>query len=355
MKKSILISSIEEYSGKSSIIVGLGRIFQEMGYEIGYFKPFGVSTAKVGDRLIDYDAYTTAKNLGLKEEPTAILLDRPYIEFVATVDQIELKKMIIEKFTELSKGKDLMFIEGSQDYKTGRAVGISDFNIAEILDLKVLIVAKYTNDYVIDKLLNSKDIFGERLKKVIINQLSGYKTTYIQAIASKVLENAGMDVVGVLPKDPILAGVFVNEIREEINGDFIVEPEHDIIIEHLIIGAMSPQSALKYFRETKNAALITGGDRSDLLSVALDNQNIKCLILTGNLEPEKFVVDKAEKMKVPVILVSEDTLTTMYKLREIFGKARLKGDEKVKKIVELVKSYVNLDEIMRYFDLRDES
>ncbi len=349
--KKILISSVEEYSGKSSIIVALGRILQEMGYEIGYFKPFGVNTVKIGDKLVDEDAVTTAENLGLKEDPTAVTLDRPYIEFVATVDQVELKKAIIEKFTELSEGKDVMLIEGSPDYKTGRAVGIGDFNIAEILDLKVLIVAKYTNDYVIDKLLNSKDIFGERLKKVIINQLTGYKTTYIQAIASKVLENAGISIVGILPKDPILAGVFVNEIREEMGGEFIVKPEHDIIIEHLIIGAMSPQSALKYFRETKNAALVTGGDRSDLLSVALENQNIKCLILTGNLEPEKSIVEKARKLSVPIILVSEDTLTTMEKLKEVFERARLRGEEKIRRIIDLVKSYVNLDEVMRYLEL----
>ena len=346
--KGILISSVEEFSGKSSIIVGLGKIFQEMGYEVGYFKPFGVNTVKVGERLVDEDAQTTAENLGLDSDVTAVVLSSPYIEFISYADQVELKKTIIDKYTELSKGKDIMLVEGSLDYKTGRAVGISDFNIAEMLNLKVLMVAKYTNDYVIDKIINSKDIFRERLKKVIINQLTGYKTTYIQAIAGKVLKDIGIDVVGVLPKDPILAGVFVNEIKRELNGEFLVKPDRDVIIEHLIIGAMSPQSALKYFRETKNAALITGGDRTDLLRVALENKNIECLILTGNLEPEEVIIKKAEERKVPVIIVSEDTLTTMDRLKELFGKARLRGEVKVKRIVNLVKTHVNVKDILEY-------
>ncbi len=346
--KGILVSSVEEFSGKSSIIVGLGKIFQEMGYEVGYFKPFGVNTVKMGERLVDEDAQTTAENLGLDTDATAVVLSSPYIEFISYADQVELKKIIIEKYTELSKGKEIMLVEGSQDYKTGRAVGISDFNIAEMLNLKVLMVAKYTNDYVIDKLINSKDIFRERLKKVIINQLTGYKTTYIQAIAGRVLKDIGIDVVGVLPKDPILAGVFVNEIKKELNGEFLVKPDKDVIIEHLIIGAMSPQSALRYFRETKNAALITGGDRTDLLVVALESKNIECLILTGNLEPEEVIIKKAEERKVPVIIVSEDTLTTMDRLKELFGKARLRGEEKVKRIANLVKTYVNVKEILEY-------
>ncbi len=71
-----------------------------------------------------------------------------------------------------------------------------------------------------------------------------------------------------IPKDSILAGLFVSEIRKSLSGEFLVEGQ-DMIIEQLIIGAMSPQSAIKYFRNARNAALITGGDRLDLHLVAL--------------------------------------------------------------------------------------
>ncbi|WP_456369900.1 phosphotransacetylase family protein [Geoglobus sp.] len=351
MVRSILISSVEEYSGKSSIIVALGRILQEEGYEVGYFKPFGVNTVMRDGEPVDEDACTTARNLGLSEDVTGIVLDRPYIEFIPYVDAVEIKRKILEKYSEVSGGKDVVFVEGSADYKTGRAIGIGDPSIAEMLDLRVLMVARYRTDFVVDKLLNSKDVFGERLRKVIINQLSGYKTTYVQAISTKVLENAGLRVVGVLPRDPVLAGVFVSEIRDALNGEFLVRPERDTVIEHLIIGAMSPQSALKYFRETRNAALITGGDRSDILRVALEVQNIKCLILTGNLEPERIILSMAEERSVPVILVSEDTLTTMTMLEQIFGRARLAGEVKVKRIVELVRENVRMEEVKEYLGL----
>ena len=118
-----------------------------------------------------------------------------------------------------------------------------------------------------------------------------------------------------------------------------------------MIGAMSPQSALKYFRETRNAALITGGDRSDILRVALEVHNIRCLILTGNLEPEGVILSMAEERGVPVILVSEDTLTTMTRLEQVFGRARLTGDVKLRRIEELVRANVKLDEVKNYLGL----
>ena len=66
------------------------------------------------------------------------------------------------------------------------------------------------------------------------------------------------------------------------------------------------------------------------------------------MEPEEIIIKKAKERKVPVIIVSEDTLTTMDRLKELFGKARLRGEEKVKRIVNLVKTHVNVKEILEY-------
>jgi len=51
--KSLLVSSIEEYSGKSALIVALGLILREKGFKVGYFKPFCVGTTRINDELVD--------------------------------------------------------------------------------------------------------------------------------------------------------------------------------------------------------------------------------------------------------------------------------------------------------------
>jgi len=112
-----------------------------------------------------------------------------------------------------------------------------------------------------------------------------------------------MKLLGVLPHDPLLAGLSVSEIADALNGEWLVKPrDEDVIIESFLIGAMSPPSALKYFRRARKAALVTGGDRADLQNLALETSNIKCLLLTGHLEPPGTILGKAEEKEVPVIL-----------------------------------------------------
>ena len=37
--RSLLVSSVEEYSGKSAVIIALGLILRDRGFKVGYFKP----------------------------------------------------------------------------------------------------------------------------------------------------------------------------------------------------------------------------------------------------------------------------------------------------------------------------
>jgi len=190
--RSLLVSSIDEYSGKSGIIAALGEIFREKGLKVGYFKPF------------------------------------------TTFDDADVEIM-----------KDILSLKS-----------------------KVLMVAKYSGDFTIDKLLSSSKVMGDMLS--IINQVTGFKRTYFGTIASKILEPNGIKLVGMLPKDELLAGMCVEEIRKALNGMYLVEPKEDVLIESFLIGAMSPQAATSYFRSARNAAVITGGDRADLHAVAIE-------------------------------------------------------------------------------------
>ncbi|NQE05763.1 ATP-dependent dethiobiotin synthetase BioD [ANME-1 cluster archaeon GoMg1] len=345
--KSLLVSSIEKYSGKSAVITALGLILREKGFKVGYFKPFGVGTTRISNELVDEDAYNTASVLNTgdnMEDVCPVKLDRPYVEFVCSVDPVALKKRVMDSYKRISEGKDVVLVEGAVEYKVGRALGLSDLDVSSALDLKSLMVVKYTSDFVLDGILAARELFGERLKFVLFNQLAGYKKVYVKDITERFLKRKGMEMLGTLPYDPLLAGLFVTEICDALNGEWLVKskPGEDVIIEEFLIGAMSPPSALKYFRSVRQAALITGGDRADLQNLALETGNIKCLLLTGHLEPPGTMLGKAEEKGIPVIMVADDTLTTTEKVDEVFGKARIKGDAKIRRIKELVERFIDL-------------
>jgi len=352
---SLLVSSVEGYSGKSGIIIALGLILRKMGYRVGYFKPFGARTAFLNDKIIDEDAYSTAEVLNTGDEMDdicPIVLDVPYIEFISSADALNLKKKIIDAYSRVAEDKDVVLIEGSIDYQTGKSVGLCDVSIAEILNPSVLMVARYSSDFILDRLLAAKEIFGERMKLAVLNQLGGYKRSYIQSVSGKVLKKSGVELIGVIPRDSVLGGLFVSEVEDSLNAEIIVKPKRDIIEEGILIGAMSANAAVEYFKEAKNAILVTGGDRADLQIIALEVPSIRCMLLTGNIEPAEVVVKRAEERGIPMLLVKEDTLNAVAKLKEVVGKARIKGEVKIKKIKELIRNYVSVDKIIDALQLQ---
>lgn len=70
---SILVSSSENYSGKSSICSGLGLILKERGKSVGYMKPVGNLLVDVDGVLSDEDAEQMRDLLSL-ETPAAASL-----------------------------------------------------------------------------------------------------------------------------------------------------------------------------------------------------------------------------------------------------------------------------------------
>ncbi len=340
--RSLLVSSIDEYSGKSGVIAALGEIFREKGLKVGYFKPF--TTYDDADIEVMKDILFLEES----EEKLCPIRIESYAEFMLSSDPVELRKVVIDGFTEVAEGKDVVFVEGSMGYFAGEAIGLSDIDVASILSSKVLMVAKYAGDFTIDRLLSASKVMGDMM--AIINQVTGFKRTYFGTIASKILEPNGIKLVGMLPKDELLSGMSVEEIRKALNGIYLVEPREDLLIESFLIGAMSPQTAMSYFRAARNAAVITGGDRADLHAVAMD-AGIKCLILTGNMEPPATILGMAEKYGVPVILVREDTLTTAEKLGRAFGRVRIRGEKKLRRFREIVEHYVDVGSIMKELGL----
>jgi len=103
---------------------------------------------------------------------------------------------------------------------------------------------------------------------------------------------------------------------------------------------MNVESALSYFRKVSNKAVITGGDRSDIQLAALETPT-KCLILTGNQNPSETVIGKAMMARVPILVVREDTLTTVEKMESLVGKVHFRGEKKIERAKELLASHFN--------------
>jgi BioD-like phosphotransacetylase family protein len=123
------------------------------------------------------------------------------------------------------------------------------------------------------------------------------------------------------------------------------------LVENLMIGAMGPESALSHFRRRTNKAVITGGDRSDIQMAALQTST-SVLVLTGNLRPAVSVIDQAEVRQVPIILVADDTMTTVDRAEHIFGHVRFKQQAKIQRFTELLDKRFDFQRLYEKLGLR---
>jgi len=161
----------------------------------------------------------------------------------------------------------------------------------------------------------------------------------------RILASENVDVLGIVDEDLNLLNPSIRELVDELQGKVLVnEDKLDTTYEHVLVGAMTPDAALRYMRSTPNKIVITGGDRADIIMLALETDT-RAIILTGGIMPSPRVIARAEERGVPIILVNYDTYTTVSKILQASGKVRI-GDKRIDIIVDKVSKCINIDKIL---------
>jgi hypothetical protein len=252
---------------------------------------------------------------------------------------VGLEARITEALAHLSEGRDIVVMEGLGRTFDGQALGLSAPKVAELTDAAVMPVIGYRPDLDLDSMLLTQYLFRDRLLGIVINgappRLVETTTTQLRPF----MERHGLNLFGVLARDPVLRSVTVNELAKELGGQVLCAEDHlDELVETYILGAMTGDAAFRFFQRKANKAVITGGDRSDVIMAALRTSTC-CLVLTGNLRPDVRVLGAAAERGVPMILVKEDTLTTTERVERAIGHVRLSSPKQIARLKETKSEY----------------
>jgi uncharacterized protein len=146
-----------------------------------------------------------------------------------------------------------------------------------------------------------------------------------------------------LPQNRTLRSVSVGELVKRLQAEVLCCPERlDLLVESLSIGAMNVSAALDYFRKARCMAVVTGGDREDIQLAALETST-QCLILTGHLSPQSYIIRRAEDLEIPIVSVDFDTLTTVEIVEDAFARIRIQEPVKVSIIRQLMAEHFQFD------------
>jgi BioD-like phosphotransacetylase family protein len=236
---------------------------------------------------------------------------------------------LVEAFRKVSAGCDVMVLEGGRSLREGYVAGLPPRRVVELLEARVLLVLKHDDSLMVDRALTAQDYFGPALAGVAINDVPRNRLDGVHETVTPFLARHGLRVMGVLPANPLLAAPTVAELAEGLNAEILCcADQKDVLVEDRMVGAMSAESALSYFRRKPNKAVVTGGDRADIQMAALETST-RCLILTGNLYPNPMVLHRAEDLNVPVLLARQDTFSTVEIIEGYFGRSRFQHPQKL--------------------------
>lgn len=350
-RKPILLSSTTESTGKTGVTLALAREAQERGDEVGYMKPKGTSLESAVGKTLDKDPMVAREVLGVEDEVhemEPVVYSPTFVEQAVggKVDIDELHDEVSEAFDAIAEGRDAVFVEGGGVYTTGGTVDMTDADVAELLDARAVLVAEFDGYRSTDDVLAAADAFGDRLDGVVFNSVEGADFDDVDDVLVPFLERRGVPVHGVLPWEREIAGVTVADLRERLNATALTDAPQDAYVERFLVGAMSGEEALRQFRRTKDAVVVTGGDRADVQGAALEAPGVRCIVLAGGLEPPSAVMSKAQEKGMPLLAVDRDTLAALNEMEEVVKEGRKVDASSVETVRELLVQHADVDALL---------
>ena len=320
---ALYVASLAESQGKTAFCAAIGKWFHERGKKVGYFKPLRTSQTP------DKDTAFLKKVLSL-EEPAEQLSPVNINEAPA-----DLESKVKAAYDTVSNGKDIVLIEGVGGLGNDGAATQASLKLLGLLNAKVLLIARYSAKTSTD-IQTAASKIKEHLLGVVINAVPSGKLAQTKEVLKAELQGKGIKVLGILPQHRSLFTVSVSELAENLGGKQIV-PVTDSggLVENIMIGVHSPDSALLYYGRKSNKAVLTRGDRSDMQLSALETST-RCLVLTGDKKPMPFITAEAKNKGVPVIVFPKDDLAVIEQVEKLLNQARFHQKEKLEVMGQLM-------------------
>jgi BioD-like phosphotransacetylase family protein len=354
----VFIAATRQNDGKTTVSLGLIAALQENFPRIGYIKPVGQRFVEIEEQKIDEDTVLMdavfRMNCPLVDmSPIAVEPDftRKYLQ---ASNNEALVKRIQKAFDRVAWEKDFVLCEGSGHAGVGSVFDLSNAQVAKILGCKVIIVSQGGIGKPIDEVALNQALFekeGVEIIGVMLNKVLPDKVDYVADFARRGLKRKGLELLGVLPFEPILGSPSVDLIREELHAELLNTPvSMNTLVDDVIIGAMGAHNAMQFFK--RGVLLITPGDREDILLAAgaatmpQSEDKMAGIVLTGGLRPSETILKALQTLPVPVLLARADSYQVASRVHNLTVKTRPTDAEKISLIRNLVAQNVNVKKII---------
>ena len=352
MTNAIYISTIEAYSGKSVIALGVVNLLAGKMAKIAFFKPIISSDSAEKDSHID--TVNSHFNLGMDYQDMFVFTRNEVLRYLNAGKNAFIIDTIIQRFKHLQERYDFVVVEGT-DFKAINANVdfLGNISIAKNLGIPVVIVVKCDGksaEEIVDTALSATKGFiddGVHVLTVLANKIDPEKEGIIRKQLGKVLPSE--IIITSIPRNKDLENPTMKEILRAVGGKVLFgENLLSNPVDNSIVGAMQLHNCLS--RLHKNTLIVTPGDRGDIVIGALQANiskkysKVAGIVLTGGLKPEQTILNLIDGLEtvVPIIQVESGTFKTTTLISNVQSGISADNKEKIALAISLFDKHVEV-------------
>ena len=360
--KRIFIAATRMNDGKTTTSLGLYSALNDGEKKIGYIKPVGQRFVDVNGEKIDEDSFLLTKTFDVSvpiQAMSPIVVDKDftknYLDDSASIYP-KIVNRLCRSFDRAAYEKDYIIIEGTGHAGVGSVFDLSNAEVANILNAKVIIVASGGIGRPIDEIALNQALFekaGADIIGVIINKVQSDKLDFIKHYCGQALEKMNLKLLGVIPENAKLSEPSLSQIIHEIRGECLNTTNNiqSKKIKKVVIGAKTGLSTIDDIEE--GTLIITSGDREDIIQPCIKSNKASILsgiILTNAITPNDATLEDIQTSEIPFILSNDSSYSVISRMNKMNIKTQPHDVDKISIIKEILKSNIDLKEIEEAFD-----
>lgn len=358
----VFIAATEQNTGKTTTALGLYGALSERFDGIGFIKPVGQRFTEVDGRRIDEDSILIQNTFNTQipiADMSPIAVEPDFTRrFIERSNSDALVRRLRNSFDRASWEKDFTIIEGTGHAGVGSVFDLSNARVARILESKVILVTPGGIGRPIDEAALNRALFdaeGVEIIGVVMNKVLPGKYEYIRDFARRGFARLGLELLGVIPQERMLAEPTLVDVCGSIRGEVLRGGDlQRRRAGTIVIGAMQPANVMD--RIEARSLLIVPGDREDVLlaahaaaeQAAMEGREcgLTGIVLSESLRPGPEVERILATAAFPVIASPMDSYAIASRIHSMTVKT-LPGDvDKIQRIRDLVREHVDVDRIL---------
>ncbi|GAB4034577.1 phosphate acetyltransferase [Spirosoma jeollabukense] len=353
MTKAIYIASVESYTGKSLVALGLVNWLLGKTKKVGYFKPI-ITEQPAGQKEIHIEAILDYFALPIPYEATYAFTRQEALQHMESAGRGDMLNTIISKYKILEESCDFTVIDGSDFLGEGIAFEFeSNAAIAKNLGAPVLIVisgdAKSTAQ-IVSSAQSALQGFVSRDVQVLGLVANRVKPDQVEDVQALLRMQLPADILlTVIPWEKQLQSPTMKEIRDALGAKVLLgESLLANPVDNFVTGAMMLPNFLNYIKE--NVLIVTPGDRGDIIIGALQANlstnypKVAGIVLTADTVPDEPVTRLISGLQtvLPILTVKQGTFGTTTAIGAIRSRITADNKSKIELALNLFEAHMDM-------------